>query len=62
MLLFVGSVVLVSQREMDNLGARGAGARFTVLYSHGNGEDLGLAVESLAHMARGIGANVFAYE
>ena len=47
---------------MDNLGARGAGARFTVLYSHGNGEDLGLAVESLAHMARGIGANVFAYE
>lgn len=37
------------------------GAAQTILYSHGNGEDLGRCLPHLAHLA-GLGFNVFAYD
>lgn len=38
------------------------GAKFTVLYSHGNGEDIGLLIEELKSMSNNLRANVFVYD
>ena len=37
-------------------------ARFTLLYSHGNAEDVSLSLEYLQQMANAVQADVFAYE
>ena len=37
-------------------------ARTTIIYSHGNGEDLGLILESVQTMAKSVKANVLAYD
>lgn len=37
-------------------------AKYTILYSHGNGEDLGLIVDSMAGMAKKLKSNVFVYD
>lgn len=38
------------------------GAHFTVLFSHGNAEDLGMVLRYWKEMAHTINVNVFAYE
>jgi len=38
------------------------GARRTILYSHGNAEDLGIILDEIDLMARATGANVLAYD
>jgi abhydrolase domain-containing protein 17 len=37
-------------------------AKFTVLYSHGNGEDIGLLVDELKAMSVNMKVNMFAYD
>mmetsp|Transcript_11973 Transcript_11973/g.13784 ORF Transcript_11973/g.13784 Transcript_11973/m.13784 type:complete len:296 (+) Transcript_11973:114-1001(+) len=43
-------------------GGRSLTAKYTVLYSHGNGEDLGVDVEYLVALQRYIGVDLFAYD
>jgi len=60
---------------VDNFGGGGRGscqvpsvmlrfpsAVFTILYSHGNGEDLGIILDDLIEFGRTVKANVFAYD
>lgn len=41
---------------------RHPGAKFTILYSHGNGEDIGLLIEESKSMSNNLRANVFVYD
>eukprot|EP00511_Aplanochytrium_stocchinoi_P005506 CAMPEP_0204823238 /NCGR_PEP_ID=MMETSP1346-20131115/1315_1 /ASSEMBLY_ACC=CAM_ASM_000771 /TAXON_ID=215587 /ORGANISM="Aplanochytrium stocchinoi, Strain GSBS06" /LENGTH=309 /DNA_ID=CAMNT_0051949795 /DNA_START=243 /DNA_END=1173 /DNA_ORIENTATION=- len=43
-------------------GGRSLKSKFTVLYSHGNGEDLGVDSRFLDEMQKRIGADLFAYD
>eukprot|EP00854_Cymbomonas_tetramitiformis_P013605 gene13605-16086_t len=44
------------------LHMRCTGARFTLIYSHGNAEDIGILLEEVGEIARHTRANVLAYE
>lgn len=37
-------------------------AKFTIIYSHGNGEDIGILLKFFDDLARNVGANVLAYD
>lgn len=55
--------LLTSQQErVPAIHKRIEGATHTLLYSHGNGEDLGLMLDDIDELARHSGASVFAYE
>jgi pimeloyl-ACP methyl ester carboxylesterase len=55
---------LKTRREMKipAVHIRQAGAKFTIMYSHGNAEDVGLSLFYLDKMADVCHANLFAYE
>lgn len=55
----------IHEKERERIPAifhRYKGAKFTILYSHGNGEDLGLLVDELAALSQSLKANVFGYD
>mmetsp|Transcript_37715 Transcript_37715/g.48816 ORF Transcript_37715/g.48816 Transcript_37715/m.48816 type:complete len:397 (-) Transcript_37715:146-1336(-) len=55
----------IHNRERERIPTifhRYKGAKFTILYSHGNGEDLGLLVDELAALSKSLKANVFGYD
>lgn len=63
-----GLVMLATSRPSERVPAvlikyTGAGhARFTVLYSHGNGEDLGFLLDMLEGLGRILQADIFVYD
>lgn len=52
----------IKHRPTSNNNLNGVSSNFTIIYSHGNGEDLGLILSELTALSLTTGASVFAYE